>query len=317
MYRFVLRPKWIAFHLLVVLMVFVMVNLAFWQLHRLQDKRAFNDEVRTRTAMAVVPFDAVVTDAIATVDDADQVEWRPVELQGTYLADEQVIVVNRAQEGVVGENVVTPMQLDDGTVVLVNRGFVAAADPVPAPPEGVVQVIGRVRATQQRGFGGLTDPAEGELTEVQRIDIERLAEQLPAPVAPVYIDLLTSQPTTADGTDPAARPRARRRSTPVVHDPVVHLLDLRDRGLGARRPAQRPEAAHPSSRANAAGLPVARRRRTDHGTELNTAVIARATSVAVVSTRRYADHCSVGRAKKASKNDCRPAVGSRISAARP
>jgi cytochrome oxidase assembly protein ShyY1 len=205
MYRFVLRPKWIAFHLLVVVMVFVMVNLAFWQLHRLQDKREFNDEVRTRTAMAVAPFDEVVTDEL-TVDDADQVEWRPVELQGRYLADEQVVVVNRAQQGVVGENVVTPMQLDDRSVVLVNRGFVAATDPVPAPPEGVVTVVGRVRATQPRGFGGLTDPAEGDLTEVQRIDIERLAQQLPAPVAPVYVDLLTSRPTTADAPIPLPDP---------------------------------------------------------------------------------------------------------------
>lgn len=206
MYRFVLRPKWIAFHALVLLLVVVMVNLAFWQLHRLQDKREFNDEVRTRTAMAVVPFDEVVTDEIATLDDAEQVEWRPVELEGTYLADEQVVVVNRAQQGVVGQNVVTPMKVADGTVVLVNRGFVPSTDEVPAPPEGVVQVIGRVRATQQRGFGGLTDPAEGELAEVQRIDIERLAQQLPPPVAPVYIDLLSSQPTTADAPIPLPDP---------------------------------------------------------------------------------------------------------------
>ena len=40
-----------------------------------------------------------------------------------------------------------------------------------------------------RELGGLTE-ADGELTELFRVDIPRLAEQLPAPVLPVYVDLL-------------------------------------------------------------------------------------------------------------------------------
>ena len=64
MYRFALRPKWLLFHLLVVVLVVVMVNLGIWQLHRLQDRRAFNDDVRTRSSMPVVDFDDVVTSQI-------------------------------------------------------------------------------------------------------------------------------------------------------------------------------------------------------------------------------------------------------------
>ena len=32
MYRFLARPRWLAFHVLIVVLVVVMVNLGFWQL---------------------------------------------------------------------------------------------------------------------------------------------------------------------------------------------------------------------------------------------------------------------------------------------
>lgn len=202
MYRFLLRPKWLAFHLLVVAMVVVMVNLAFWQLHRLQDRREFNDEVRSRAALPVAEFTDVV---VPGVDPAD-VEWRTVTVTGTYLADEQVLAINRSQGGFAGRNVVTPLALDDGTLVLVNRGFVAEAEPVPAPTDGTVTVTGRLRESERRRLGGLTDPADVELTEVQRIDIDRIAAQLPGDVAPVYVDLRSAEPSQGSSPIPVPDP---------------------------------------------------------------------------------------------------------------
>ena len=47
MYRFLLQPKFIAFHLLIVLLVVVMVNLGFWQLrHQFGLLRALGAPVR-------------------------------------------------------------------------------------------------------------------------------------------------------------------------------------------------------------------------------------------------------------------------------
>ena len=53
MYRFLLKPRWIAFHVLVLALMVTMVNLGFWQLRRLDERRAANREVSTRTAAAV------------------------------------------------------------------------------------------------------------------------------------------------------------------------------------------------------------------------------------------------------------------------
>ena len=195
---FLLRPRWIAFHLLVLAAVVLMVNLGFWQLRRLDERQAFNDRVSSRIDASPSPIDDLVPgDAAGDGDDLDAVEWRPVRTVGRYLADEQVVVVNRSQGGRPGDMVVTPMRLADERVLLVERGFVPLGGDIAAPPAGDVSIVGRLRESQARRRGQLTDPAEGELSEVQRLDIGRLADQLPGPVVPMYVELTASDPHEA------------------------------------------------------------------------------------------------------------------------
>lgn len=205
-FRFLFKPKWIAFHLLVIAMIVLMVNLGFWQKHRLESRREFNSEVRARSAEPIVPIEAIVAGSPGgspqDIVPAD-VQWRTITAIGTYLRDEQVLIVNRSQGGATGVNVVTPLQLSDGQLVLINRGFVPDTADVPPPATGEVEVTGRLRATQRRSLGGLTEP-DGQLTELFRVDIPRLAEQLPGPVLPVYVDLLAAEP--AQGAIPIPLP---------------------------------------------------------------------------------------------------------------
>ncbi|MDQ3543202.1 MAG: SURF1 family protein, partial [Actinomycetota bacterium] len=108
MYRFLLRPRWIAFHLLVLGAFVLMVNLGFWQLRRLDERQAFNDRVNERIDAPPVALDELVpTDARVGDDVLDEVEWRPTQVRGEYLPDEQFVVVNRSQSGQPGEMVVT------------------------------------------------------------------------------------------------------------------------------------------------------------------------------------------------------------------
>jgi cytochrome oxidase assembly protein ShyY1 len=73
---------------------------------------------------------------------AESVEWRPAQAEGTYLEGGSFLVVNRSQGGTAGSNLITPMQLDDGRVLLVNRGFLALDDDLPPTPAGRVAVAG-------------------------------------------------------------------------------------------------------------------------------------------------------------------------------
>lgn len=209
---FLLRPKWIGFHLLVFGAVAVMIWLGLWQLDRLDARREFNDTVTERIEQPPVPAADLLTDVAPDVDgDAaapgarpEDIEWRQVTTTGTYI-DDQVLWFNRSQNGVAGDNVLTALVTDDGTTVVVNRGFVALGVDVPPPPEGQVDVLARVRLPQERQTGELTDPDEGPVTEVRRVDLDQLAAQLPGEVAPVYLDLIDARPEIA-ATDPLPVP---------------------------------------------------------------------------------------------------------------
>jgi cytochrome oxidase assembly protein ShyY1 len=200
MYRFLLRPKWIAFHLLCLGGILLMLWLAMWQLRRLDERKEFNAEVLERSEQAAVTVDELLAEPGFTPQGA---AWREVTAAGQWLP-QQIVVFNRSQNGVAGDNVVTALVQDDGVTVLVNRGFVPLGTPPPPPPGGDVEVVGTVRPSQARRTGELTDSGLA-VTEVRRIDIERIAPQLPGEVAPVYLDLISSQPAVAPG-DPAPVP---------------------------------------------------------------------------------------------------------------
>ncbi|MFM7047714.1 MAG: SURF1 family protein [Actinomycetota bacterium] len=180
--------KMLSLHLVTSVLVVVMVNLAFWQLRRHDERVAFNEAVRARSLDVPRSVDELL--AI----DSDKVEWYPLQASGEYLTGEDLLLVNVSQDGRAGLDPVSALQLDDGRILLVNRGFIPLSETAPPAPSGQVTLVGRVRAPQEQRRGQLSDAATGELREVQRIDIERLAPQLPGPVLPFYVDLLQSDP---------------------------------------------------------------------------------------------------------------------------
>jgi cytochrome oxidase assembly protein ShyY1 len=82
MYRFLLSPKWLGFHLLVLLGVIVMVNLSMWQLDRLDARRGFNAAVITSADLP--PEDlTMLLGSVVEASTADprltDLEWRQVQ----------------------------------------------------------------------------------------------------------------------------------------------------------------------------------------------------------------------------------------------
>lgn len=196
---FLLRPKWLAFHLLVFVSIALMIWLALWQLRRLDERQAFNATVDARIDQPAVPLDEL----IATTDDPRDLEWRQVTLSGVF-QPRQIIWFNRSQEGIAGDNVLAA--LDDPTaVVVVNRGFVPLGDSAAAPPAGDVEVLGRVRIPPGRQLGELTDANDGPVGEVRRVDLDQLDAQIDGDVAPFYVDLIGSIPNVTDA-DPVPVP---------------------------------------------------------------------------------------------------------------
>jgi surfeit locus 1 family protein len=81
-------------------------------------------------------------------DITTQLRYRHAVLEGEYLAARQIWLDNRTHNGVAGFYVLTPLRLDDGSHVLVNRGWIAATlrhtAPAAPPPAGRVIVTGRL-----------------------------------------------------------------------------------------------------------------------------------------------------------------------------
>jgi cytochrome oxidase assembly protein ShyY1 len=190
MYTFLLRPKWIATHILVIALIATMVNLANWQLDRHQQRKDFNAVLLQRFEAPIQPLEELLQGA----EPAD-IEWLPTALKGTYLRGEDVSLVNVSQNGVAGYDAITPLLLDNGKVVLVNRGFLPLASAFPPAPKGEVSLLGRIRATSERRTGAVSDPASGELSDIQRIDIDRLQQQIDGELVPVFVQLLKSTPS--------------------------------------------------------------------------------------------------------------------------
>lgn len=200
MFRDLLRPRWIAFHLLVVAMVVVMINLAFWQLDRHHERQDFNATLTARFDEPIVSLESLLGNEPADI------EWRTVQVTGEYLTGADVSVVNVSQDGRAGFDPVSALVMDDGRIVLINRGFLPLAAPFPPAPAGTVTVTGTVRATAQRKAGQIADPQDGVLTEVQRIDIDRLDAQIDGDVVDVYLEMLASEPADSSSLSRIASP---------------------------------------------------------------------------------------------------------------
>ena len=207
MYRFLRRPRWIVFTAATLGVMVAMVNLSLWQLRRLDERKATNREVSTRSALAPAALDTVLPPT-ASLGNLGAAPWRRVEVSGTYDVAHQVLVNDRSLQGLPGLHVVTPLLLPDGRALLVNRGWIPQAPSVDVAPEapppltGPVTVVGRVRPTQTRGWLGPRDRPTGTLARVARVDVARIGLQVPEPLVPAYVELVRAD----DGALPRPLP---------------------------------------------------------------------------------------------------------------
>jgi cytochrome oxidase assembly protein ShyY1 len=191
--RVLLRPRWLLSHLLVLLLVAVMIGAGFWQLARLDERRAENARIVSRLDLPAEPLPDLL--AGVTDDPGDELQYRHTTVVGEFDAAGEILVANRTVEGAPGFWALTPLVTAPGEAVLVNRGFVPRAvaladDPSAfAAPAGEVTVVGVVQPS--RGGGVLTD-AEG-IRQISRPDVEAVDEVLDASLAPVIVQLESAE----------------------------------------------------------------------------------------------------------------------------
>ena len=191
MIRRLLTPRWIVVHLGVLALIVLMVNLALWQLSRLDQKKSFN---ATLTAHSNEPVENI-ENIVSTSSDIESIEWRRVQLSGSYMTDKIVTVINRSQTGTAGYDVLVPFRTTDNETFLVNRGFMQLSMPLPTLPTTPLKVLGYIRDSQARGTLGAIDSTDTTVREFQRFDIPLIAERLGVETQPLFIQLRDEVPT--------------------------------------------------------------------------------------------------------------------------
>nr|WP_245404773.1 SURF1 family protein [Ancylobacter gelatini] len=173
----------------------ILLGLGVWQLERLAWKQDLIAKVEARIH---APAEPAPDEAAWASVDFGRDEYRHVRATGRFLHDREVQIYALIDEGVNGAPggpgywVVTPLELADGAVILVNRGFVSPAFRDPATRsagqvDGVVTVSGLLRLPEEPGmFQPGNDPAKGQWFVRDPMAIAHAKELLR--VAPFFID---------------------------------------------------------------------------------------------------------------------------------
>lgn len=197
-----LWPRWLALAAVVIGLSVAFVNLGFWQLDRLEQRRERNSVVVAHENAPIADFAAVFGRPITEAD-----QWQRVRVRGTF-GTRQFLVRYRSNAGATGYEVVTPLRTAGGQIVLVDRGFIerpAGEDfpsTLPEPPTGEVTVVGHVRRSEQ----GSPNAVEPIGDQVRLINSDALGRALGVPVVDGYLGLLTVEPAQAGGFVPVQPP---------------------------------------------------------------------------------------------------------------
>jgi len=165
------------------------VALGTWQVKRLAWKLDLIERVNQRVNAAPIAPPARAQWASVGIND----EYTHVCVSGEYRHDRETYVQAVTVRGP-GDWVLTPLQSADGTVTLINRGFVTAEQKSPtsrdkAQVAGVVKVCGLLRLTEPSGgFLRRNDPAQARWFSRDVVAIAA-TQYLPMQnVAPYFID---------------------------------------------------------------------------------------------------------------------------------
>jgi cytochrome oxidase assembly protein ShyY1 len=193
--RSLFRGRFLMGHLVVLALAGLFILAGFWQLDRLHQVRTRNAVVRSRMQAAALPLEQVLRpDAADTAGAA----YRRVVVTGRYDTTRQVLIQFRTYGGNPGDYLMTPVVTPNGSVILVNRGWIPLSNTPVQQASGLEPPIGEVRITgilfpTERAGPRPTNAGPG-LVQTPKIDLPGLAPRFDRSLYPVYLQLTSQDP---------------------------------------------------------------------------------------------------------------------------
>jgi surfeit locus 1 family protein len=130
----------------------LLVGLGTWQMQRMAWKEDLIAQMTARVHQPPVPFTELEKQATP-----GSLEYARARVRGTFRHDSEQLLWEADPRQGPGYHVYTPLRLDDGRFILVNRGYVTEAKKAPSSrPEGQlkgeVDVVGLLREPVERGM---------------------------------------------------------------------------------------------------------------------------------------------------------------------
>ena len=197
--------RWAPWLALVVLFSIATSLLSWWQFTRREERVELINQVIANYDRAPIAIEEL---NFSIVNDRSPQEWLPVEVQGTYLPDDYLLVRNRPLSGQAGFLQLVPLMLTDGRILFIERGRLIASseltkpesNPLPSPASH--ELVVRVRAGEQ-SLG--RDQAE----TLASIDLQEAAARLDTNaevITDFYGRLVSETPNYAAAPMPMPKP---------------------------------------------------------------------------------------------------------------
>lgn len=184
--RFAAAPHWT---LLAIAGMALFASLGRWQLHRAEEKRELFE--------AFAAGSATVAELPPGLEPVER--YRRVVASGRYDTSRQFLLDNMTREGTPGLHVLTPLLRGDGSVVIVDRGFIPASGDRRVLPELPAsdeprRVSGRMDRLPRPAVELEAPPSSGWPRLVSFPTADDLSAALDAPVHPQVLLLDADQP---------------------------------------------------------------------------------------------------------------------------
>ncbi|UCD23382.1 MAG: SURF1 family protein [Gemmatimonadota bacterium] len=178
----------------------VCTRLGIWQLDRLEQRRAQNTVTESRLIQPALQ--------LPTRLEPDSLRYRKAIALGTFDFEREIVVVGRSRNGVPAVHVVTPLKLNDGEAVLVERGLALS-------PDARTVDLGALRETDTSTVTGVlvslgTEWSDSEIQGwpryVRGVDPAELQVEYPYSLFPLVLRRTANPPSASADLSPVPVP---------------------------------------------------------------------------------------------------------------